>query len=196
MPMGRRLAAIMAADMAGYSRLMERDEDGVVSRQKIHRRELIDPEIANAEGRIVKTTGDGMLVEFASVHDAVRCAIKIQTAMASREAEIPFDGRILYRIGINLCDVIEDEGDVFGDGVNVASRLEGMAEPGGVCISDVVHHLIGDRIGEPFRGLGQPAGEKYLSAHPRLAVDARRTAPDRATGGSRAATAGAVCHGA
>jgi class 3 adenylate cyclase/pimeloyl-ACP methyl ester carboxylesterase len=152
--MGRRLAAIMATDMAGYSRLMERDEDGVVSRQKIHRRELIDPEIANAEGRIVKTTGDGMLVEFASVHDAVRCAVKIQTAMASREGEIPFDGRILYRIGINLCDVIEDEGDVFGDGVNVASRLEGMAEPGGVCISDVVHHLIGDRIGEPFRDLG------------------------------------------
>ncbi len=152
--MGRRLAAIMAADMAGYSRLMERDEDGVVARQKVHRRELIDPEIANRGGRIVKTTGDGMLVEFASVQEAVRCAVNIQTAMAGREGEVPFDRRILYRIGINLCDVIFEEGDVFGDGVNVAARLEGLAEPGGVCISDIVHQTIGDRIGEPFRDIG------------------------------------------
>src|SRR5262245_29243128 len=144
----------MAADMAGYSRLMEKDEEGVVARQKVHRKQLIDPEIANRSGRIVKTTGDGMLVEFASVHDAIHCAISIQTAMANREREIPFDSRILYRIGINLCDVILDEQDVFGDGVNVASRLEGLAEPGGLCISDIVHQAIGDRSGEPFRDMG------------------------------------------
>jgi class 3 adenylate cyclase len=152
--MGRRLTAIMAADMAGYSRLMEQDEDGVLARQKIHRKELIDPQIAERSGRIVKTTGDGLLVEFASVQEAVRCAINIQTAMARREEEVPLDGRILYRVGINLCDVISEDGDVFGDGVNVASRLEGLAEPGGVCISDVVHQLAGDRAGGPFRDMG------------------------------------------
>ena len=175
--MGRRLAAIMAADMAGYSRLMERDEDGVVARQKVHRGDLIDPEIANRGGRIVKTTGDGMLVEFASAQEAVRCAVNIQTAMAGREGEVPFERRILYRIGINLCDVIVEEGDVFGDGVNVAARLEGLAEPGGVCISDIVHQTIGDRIGGTVSGHWQPTGEKYLPAHPGLAVGARCTAP-------------------
>jgi class 3 adenylate cyclase/pimeloyl-ACP methyl ester carboxylesterase len=152
--MRRRLATIMAADMAGYSRLMEADEDDVLARQKTHRKELIDPEIADRDGRIVKTTGDGMLAEFSSVQEAVRCAVNIQTAMANREGNIPVDRRILYRIGINLCDVIFDEGDVFGDGVNVAARLEGLAEPGGVCISDVVHQAIADRIGEPFRDMG------------------------------------------
>jgi len=144
----------MAADMAGYSRLMERDEDGVVARQKVHRRELIDPEIAGHGGRIVKTTGDGLLAEFSSAQDAVRCAIGIQSAMARREEAVPFEGRILYRVGINLCDVIFEDGDVFGDGVNVASRLEGLAEPGGISIADVVHQLIGERIGETFRDMG------------------------------------------
>ncbi|WP_353645102.1 alpha/beta fold hydrolase [Mesorhizobium sp. WSM2239] len=152
--MGRRLATIMAADMAGYSRLMEGDEDGVLARQKAHRKELIDPEIANRSGRIVKTTGDGMLAEFASVQEAVRCAVNVQTAMANREGNIPVDRRILYRIGINLCDVIFDEGDIFGDGVNVASRLEGLAQPGGICISDVVHQAVADRIKVPFRDMG------------------------------------------
>jgi class 3 adenylate cyclase/pimeloyl-ACP methyl ester carboxylesterase len=152
--MERRLAAILAADMAGYSRLMEHDEEGVLARQKNHRRELIDPEVASRGGRIVKTTGDGMLVEFASAQDAVRCAIDIQTAMAKRESAAPMDSRIDYRVGINLGDVVIDEGDVFGDGVNVAARLQGLAEPGGVCVSDIVHQVVGDRIREPFRDMG------------------------------------------
>jgi class 3 adenylate cyclase len=152
--MERRLAAILAADMAGYSRLMEHDEEGVLARQKNHRRELIDPEVASRGGRIVKTTGDGMLVEFASAQDAVRCAIDIQTAMAKRESAAPMDSRIDYRVGINLGDVVIDEGDVFVDGVNVAARLQGLAEPGGVCVSDIVHQVVGDRIREPFRDMG------------------------------------------
>jgi class 3 adenylate cyclase/alpha-beta hydrolase superfamily lysophospholipase len=153
--MERRLAAILVADMAGYSRLMEQDEEGVLERQKRHRRELIDPEIARRGGHIVKTTGDGMLAEFASAQDAVRCAIDVQTAMAQRERASPMDCRITYRVGINLGDVVFDEGDVFGDGVNVASRLQGLAQPGGVCISDIVLQSVGDRFREPFRDLGR-----------------------------------------
>ena len=152
--MDRRLAAILAADMAGYSRLMEKDEESILTRQKGHRRELIDPEIGSHGGRIVKTTGDGMLVEFASAQDAVRCAINIQTAMVERERATVTDSRIVYRVGINLGDIIFDEGDVFGDGVNVASRLQGLSEPGGVCVSDIVHQAVGDRIGQPFRDMG------------------------------------------
>jgi class 3 adenylate cyclase/pimeloyl-ACP methyl ester carboxylesterase len=153
--MERRLAAILVADMAGYSRLMEQDDVGVLERQKTHRRELIDPEIAGRGGRIVKTTGDGMLAEFASAQDAVRCAIDIQTEMAERESASPMDSRIIYRFGINLGDVVFDEGDVFGDGVNVASRLQGLSEPGGVCVSDIVHQSVGDRFREPFRDMGR-----------------------------------------
>ncbi len=152
--MERRLAAILSADMAGYSRLMERDEDAVLRRQKAHRRETIDPEIASRNGRIVKTTGDGMLVEFASAQDAVRCATDIQSAMAEREAAIAADDRIRYRVGINLGDVVFDEDDVFGDGVNVAARLQALAEPGGVCVSDIVHQAVSDRIRAPFRDMG------------------------------------------
>ncbi|MGF1624533.1 MAG: alpha/beta fold hydrolase [Alphaproteobacteria bacterium] len=152
--MMRRLAAILAVDMAEYSRLMERDEDGVIARHKAHRQALIDPEIARCGGRIVKTTGDGMLVEFGVVQDAVGCAIAVQSAMATREGGGPSESRIRYRIGVNLGDVVFDDGDVFGDGVNVAARLEGLAEPGGVCISDVVHQAIGDRIPQPFRDMG------------------------------------------
>ena len=153
--MERRLAAILVADMAGYSRLMEQDEVGLLERQKRHRRELIDPEIARRGGHIVKTTGDGMLAEFASAQDAVRCAIDVQTAMAERERASPMDRRIIYRFGINLGDVVFDEGDVFGDGVNVASRLQGLAQPGGVCISDIVLQSVGDRFREPFRDMGR-----------------------------------------
>ncbi len=152
--MERRLAAILAADMVGYSRLMEADEVGVISRQKVHRSELIDPTIASNRGRIVKTTGDGMLTEFGSVQDAVRCALDIQTQMARREADQDDEKRIRYRVGINLGDVIFDGDDIFGDGVNVAARLESLAEPGGVCVSDIVHQLIADRIECPFRDLG------------------------------------------
>lgn len=152
--MERRLAAILSADMAGFSRLMERDEDDVLGRQKAYRAETIDPEITLRGGRIVKTTGDGMLAEFASAQDAVRCAIDIQTAMAERERASSDDRRIVYRVGINLGDIVHDEGDVFGDGVNVAARLQGLSEPGGVCISDIVHQAVADRIGLPFRDLG------------------------------------------
>jgi class 3 adenylate cyclase/pimeloyl-ACP methyl ester carboxylesterase len=152
--MERRRAAILVADMAGYSRLMEQDEEGVLDRHKRHRRELIDPAIGRRGGRIVKTTGDGMLTEFASAQDAVRCAIEVQSMMAERERASPIDRRIVYRVGINLGDVVFDEGDVFGDGVNVAARLQGLAQPGGVCVSDIVLQSVGDRLREPFRDMG------------------------------------------
>jgi class 3 adenylate cyclase len=152
--MERRLAAILVADMAGYSRLMEQDEEGLFECQRAHRRELIDPEVAGHGGRIVKTTGDGMLAEFGSAQDAVRCAIDIQTAMMDRESTSPMDSRITYRMGINVGDIVFDENDVFGDGVNVASRLQGLSKPGGVCVSDIVHQAIADRFREPFRDMG------------------------------------------
>lgn len=152
--MEQRLSAILAADMVGYSRLMEVDELGVLSRQKKHRRELIDPEITRRRGSIIKTTGDGMLASFESIQDAVECAVNIQKAMHLRETELDDDKRIRFRVGINLGDVIFDEGDIFGDGVNVAARLEGLAEPGGVCVSDIVHQAIQDRVDAPFRDMG------------------------------------------
>src|SRR5215510_12220479 len=131
----RRLAAILAADVAGYSRLIGADEEGTLSRLKALRTEVIDPKIAARRGRIVKTTGDGMLVEFASVVDAVRCAAEIQTAIAESDASFAPDRRIAFRIGINVGDIVVEDGDIFGDGVNVAARLEGLAEPGGICVS-------------------------------------------------------------
>lgn len=152
--MERRLAAVLVADMAGYSRLMETDEDGVLRRQKAHRRDLIDPQITLHRGHTVKTTGDGMLVEFASAHDAVRCALKIQKAMVEREAGADDRTRIRYRIGINIGDIVFDGADIFGDGVNVAARLEGLAEPGGICIADIVHETARGRAGEGFRDMG------------------------------------------
>ena len=123
--------------MVGYSRLMGADEAGTIARQKAHRRDLIDPKITEHNGRIVKTTGDGLLVEFASAVDAVRCAIEVQRAMTAREAEVAENRRIAYRVGINLGDIVIDGDDILGDGVNVAARLEGLAEPGGIRISDV-----------------------------------------------------------
>src|SRR6266446_5209167 len=127
MAASRRLAAILAADVAGYSRLMGADEEGTLDRLKAHRRQLVDPKIAEHHGRIVKTTGDGMLVEFPSVVDAVRCAVEVQRGMAERNAGIPLEKRIEFRIGINLGDVIVESEDIFGDGVNVAARLEALA---------------------------------------------------------------------
>ncbi len=129
-PVERRLAAILATDVAGYSRLMGADEEGTLAHLKAHRRQLVDPKIKEHRGRIVKTTGDGMLVEFPSVVDAVRCAVEIQRAMIDRNAEIPEDQRITFRIGVNLGDVIIDGDDIYGDGVNIAARLEALAEPG------------------------------------------------------------------
>jgi TolB-like protein len=151
----RRLAAILATDVAGYSRLMGADEDGTLARLKAHRRELIDPKIAEHRGRIVKTTGDGALLEFASTVDAVRCAIAIQHAMQTRNADIPTDERIEFRIGINVGDIIVDGEDIYGDGVNVAARLESIAEPGGICVSDVVHQQVNGRIEAAFADLGE-----------------------------------------
>jgi adenylate cyclase len=142
----RRLAAILAADVAGYSRLMGVDEEGTLAALKTLRRELIDPRIAEHHGRIVKTTGDGALVEFASEVDAVRCAIEIQRAMAERNAARPEDRRIEFRIGINVGDIIIDESDIFGDGVNIAARLEGIAELGGVCMSDDAYRQVRGKI--------------------------------------------------
>ena len=131
----RRLAAILAADVAGYSRLMGQDEVGTLARLKALRRELIAPKIAEHKGRIVKTTGDGLLVEFPSVVEAVACAVAVQCGMAERNAAIPDDQRIEFRVGIHQGDIIVEDGDIFGDGVNIAARLEALAEPGGICVS-------------------------------------------------------------
>src|SRR6516165_5085329 len=142
----RRLAAILAADVVGYSRLMEVDEAGTLARLKTVRLELIDPAIDKCKGRIVKTTGDGMLVEFQSVTEALRCAIDLQEQMARRNRDMPASRTLLYRIGINLGDMIVESGDIFGDGVNVAARLEALAEPGGICVSAAVRDQVGDRL--------------------------------------------------
>ncbi len=153
--MERRLAAVLAADVAGYSRLMGADEEGTLARLKAVRKALVDPTIAAHRGRIVKTTGDGMLVEFASAVDAVRCAVEVQRAMAERNADVPQDHRIDFRIGIHVGDIIIDDDDIFGDGVNIAARLEGIAEPGGVCISDDAHRQIRGKVDFGFDDLGR-----------------------------------------
>jgi adenylate cyclase len=154
-PVERRLAAILAADVAGYSRLMGVDEEGTLERLKAHRRELIDPKIKEHRGRIVKTTGDGMLAEFPSVVDAVRCAVEIQRGMVDRNAEVPEDKRIAFRIGVNLGDVIIDDDDIYGDGVNIAARLEALAEPGGICVARTVRNQIRDKLPYPFDDMGE-----------------------------------------
>src|SRR5262249_4083962 len=137
---------ILAADVAGYSRLMGADEEGTLERLKTLRRELLDPRIAEHRGRIVKTTGDGLLVEFASVVDAVRCAGAVQQAMSERNAGVAADNRIELRIGINLGDVIVEGDDLYGDGVNIAARIEALADPGGVLVSNTVHDQVRDRL--------------------------------------------------
>src|SRR5450631_1269134 len=142
----RRLAAVLAADVAGYSRLMGTDEEGTLARLKAVRKALVDPTIASHRGRIVKTTGDGMLVEFASAVDAVRAAVEVQSSMAEQNASVPQDVRIEFRIGIHVGDIIFDDNDIFDDGVNIAARLEGIAEPGGVCISDDAHRHIRGKV--------------------------------------------------
>jgi TolB-like protein/class 3 adenylate cyclase/Tfp pilus assembly protein PilF len=151
----RRLTAIMAADVSGYSRLMGVDEEGTHERLKAHLRELVEPKIKEHRGRTVKNTGDGFLAEFASVVDAVRCAAQVQRGMADRNAETPEDKRISFRIGVNLGDVIAEEDDIYGDGVNVAARLEALAEPGGICISRVVRDQIRDKLPYPFDDRGE-----------------------------------------
>src|SRR5208282_2929692 len=151
----RRLAAILAADVAGYSRLMGADEEGTLERLKALRRELVDPKIAEHHGRIVKTTGDGLLVEFASVVDAVRCAVAVQQAMPDRNTDVAADNRIELRIGINLGDVIVEGDDIYGDGVNIAARIEALADAGGVFVSNTVHDHVRDRLPFVFEDLGE-----------------------------------------
>jgi adenylate cyclase len=155
MPAVRRLAAILAADVAGYSRLMGADEEGTHERVKAHLRERVDPKIAQHRGRIVKNTADGLLAEFASVVDAVRCAVEVQREIALRNDSVAKDRRIEFRIGINLGDVIIDDEDIYGDGVNVAVRLEALAEPGGICVSRVVRDQVRDKVDFGFEDLGE-----------------------------------------
>ena len=151
----RRLAAILAGDVAGYSRLMGADEEGTLAALKTLRREVVDPKIKEYRGRIVKTTGDGILIEYASVVDAVRCAVDIQREMAERNSAVPAGRRIEFRIGINLGDIIIDEGDIYGDGVNVAARLEALADPGGICVSRVVRDQVRDKLDFGFDDRGE-----------------------------------------
>jgi len=160
----RRLAAILAADVAGYSRLMWADEEGTHERLKAHLCKLVDPKIEEHRGRIVKNTGDGLLAEFPSVVDAVRCAVEVQRGMLDREPEVPEESRIRFRIGVNLGDVIVEKHDIFGDGVNVAARLEALAEPGGVCILATVNDPL------HLRRHGRAERQKHCSAYPGLCV--------------------------
>jgi adenylate cyclase len=172
----RRLAAVLAADVAGYSRLMGRDEERTLANLKSFRKTLVDPAIAAHRGRIVKTTGDGMLVEFASAVDAARCAVEVQRGMAGQNADVPQDLRIEFRIGIHVGDIIIDDNDIFGDGVNIAARLEGIAEPGGVCISDDAHRQIRGKIDIAFDDIGEQTlkniAEPMRVWHIRLASEA------------------------
>jgi adenylate cyclase len=151
----RRLAAVLAADVAGYSRLIGADEGGTLARLRAVRGDLIDRKIADNRGRIVKTTGDGLLVEFSSVVDALRCAIEVQAGMSERNAAVPADRRIEWRIGINVGDIVVEDGDIFGDGVNVAARLEGLAEPGGICVSARVQEDAAGRLDLAFEDIGE-----------------------------------------
>src|ERR1700726_2233752 len=155
MPSVRRLTAILAADVAGYSRLMGADEEGTHERLRAHLGQLVDPKIKEHRGRKVKNTGDGLLAEFPSVVDAVRCAVEVQRGMIDREPEMPEERRIRFRIGVNLGDVIAEEDDIFGDGVNIAARLEALAAPGGICISRVVRDQVRDRLDYTFEDMGE-----------------------------------------
>ena len=203
----RRLAAILAADVAGYSRLMGADEEGTHERLKAHLSELVNPSIEKHRGRVVKNTGDGLLAEFPSVVEAVRCAAEIQRGMAERNAETAEDRRIAFRVGVNLGDVIVEQDDIYGDGVNVAARLEALAEPGGICISRMVRDQIRDKLSYPFEDRGEQSVKNIarsvrvyalrpetISELPEANVPAaapprRRTAPWKrsgCTGGDRA----------
>jgi len=155
MPPVRRLTAILAADVAGYSRLMGEDEEGTHERLQAHFRELVHPNITEHRGRVVKNTGDGFLAEFASVVDAVRCAVEVQKGMADREPGLPEERQIRFRIGVNLGDVIVEEHDIFGDGVNVAARLEALTEPGGICVSRMVRDQVRDKLDFAFEDTGE-----------------------------------------
>jgi adenylate cyclase len=152
----RKIAAILAADVVGYSRLAGADEDRTLARLRALRSDLIDPTVAVHHGRIVKRTGDGALVEFRSVVDAVRCAIEVQRGMVERNGGLPPERRIDFRIGIHLGDIVEEsDGDLMGDGVNISARLEGIAEPGGICLSNAAYEQVRDKLNESFVDLGE-----------------------------------------
>ena len=182
----RRLAAILAADVAGYSRLMGADEEGTLAALKAIRRELSDPKVKEHRGRIVKTTGDGLLIEFASVVDAVRCAVQVQEAMTERNTGVPEDKRIEFRIGINLGDIILDDDDIYGDGVNIAARLEALAEPGGICVSRVVHDQVRDKLDLASEDMGRAAGQEHRQASACLAHQTGRETSDICVGATAA----------
>jgi adenylate cyclase len=190
MPPVRRLAAILAADVAGYSRLMGQDEEGTHERLKTHLGELVNPKITEHRGRVVKNTGDGFLAEFQSVIDAVRCAVEVQRSMADREPELPEDRRIRFRIGINLGDVIVEEHDVFGDGVNVAARLEALADPGGICVSRVVRDQVRDRLDCTFEDLGEQQVKNIARAVRVYTLGADRFAKSPSSNASAAVISG------
>ena len=151
----RRLAAILVADVVGYSRLMREDEAGTLAQLKTLRKELLDPKVEEYGGRVVKTTGDGVLVEFPSVVDAVQHAVDVQQALTQRNSAVPEDRRIELRVGINLGDVIVEGDDLFGDGINVAARLEGLAQPGGICVSAMVHEGVKYKLDVEFSDMGE-----------------------------------------
>lgn len=157
----RKLVSVFVADVVGYSRLMELDEEGTHARLNAIQQDLIKPKISEHRGQIIKNTGDGALVEFASVVDAVRCAVEIQREMIDYGADFPEDRRIVFRIGINLGDVIVEPGDIHGDGVNVAARLEGLAEPGGVCISGTAYDQVRDRVPYVFTEKGSKRSRTF-----------------------------------
>jgi class 3 adenylate cyclase len=191
----RRLAAVLAADIVGYSRLMGSDEIGTLTMLKAHRRELVDPTIAGSHGRIVKTTGDGMLVEFASVVDAVTCAITVQRAMVSRNAGVPEAKRIIFRFGINFGDILIDGDDILGDGVNIAARLETLCDPGGLCISRSANDQIRDKLSFAFADLGEQTVKNISRAIGIFGLSAKEIealpqtdppAPAKMEGGNRA----------
>ena len=189
----RKLAAILAADVVGYSRLAGADEDRTLARLRALRSDLIDPTIAVHHGRVVKRTGDGAIIEFRSVVDAVRCAIEVQNAMVERNSGVPEDQRIEFRIGVHLGDVVEeDDGDLMGDGVNIAARLEGLAKPGAICLSEDAYRQVKSRLDMNVSDLGPTALEEHRRAAARLfgrGRQARRRAQAEA-GAARPARAG------
>ena len=169
----RKLAAILAADVVGYSRLVGDDEAGTIARLKALRKELIEPLIADYHGRMVKLMGDGALVEFASAVDAIECAVAVQRGVAEREAAVPEDRRIAFRIGVNIGDIIVEDGDILGDGVNVAARLEALAEPGEICVSRTVYDHAKAKVDLRLRADGRAPGQEHRRAGHGLSGDHR-----------------------
>jgi class 3 adenylate cyclase len=169
----RRLAAILAADVAGYSRLIGDDEEGTHTALKRVRKSLVDPKIAQHRGRVVKNTGDGALVEFASAIDAVRCAVEIQSAMAELNVDIPADRRIEFRLGINVGDIIFDEGDIYGDGVNIAARVQSLAKAGAICLSDNAYQQVRGKLALDVSDMGEQQLKNIGSSTSGIAVTER-----------------------